>query len=111
MTMRAVLERNTATARDPYGGPVAPTWAPLATVPCRVWHDARPVALVADGDKTARVQPLLCALPLGTDVRETDRVARIQDRLGRLLHDGPLRIVSALRRRTGYLEAQLERAS
>lgn len=32
------------------------------------------------------------AIPKGADVRETDRVSRVEDRLGALIHDGPLRI-------------------
>jgi len=110
MTYRAIVERSVSAGLDAYGHPTPPDWQPLAVVPCHAWHSERP-SMVADGEKVARVEVLWCALPVGADVRPVDRIARIEDRLGSVVFPGVWVIASALRRRFGYVEAQLERAA
>lgn len=106
MTMRAVVERNAASTADAYGGPVPPNWQAHATIACRAW--SRDKKLVADGAKGALLQDLRAAFPIGADLTEADRIARIEDRRAQLLVQGPLSILT-LQRRKGHLEAMLER--
>lgn len=109
MTMRAVIERNGATAVDDYGGPVPPVWGPHRTVACRAWH-SREGELDADGRRTLFLDGLVCAVPLSAaDVTMRDRVARIEDRRAALLFDGPFAIAAPAVRRSTHIELWLER--
>lgn len=110
--MRAVIERAAAPATDGYGGPGPLTWQPHATVPCFAWHPtSRARAFVVDGEKHALLADLMIALAPSAAVGESDRVARIEDRRDAVLYQGPYSIVAPLKRRTGYVEARLERVS
>lgn len=106
MTMRADVERNTASGTDAHGHPVAPVFTALATLPCFVWSTAR--REVADGGKTALVEDLRAMFPLGADVAEGDEIAKVTDRQGTVLLTGRLRI-AALQRKHRHLEAALDR--
>jgi len=105
MTMRAEIERNTATATDSYGGPVPAVYEAHGTVACFVWSTQR--RQVLDGDKTALVEDLRALFPLRADVREGDRIAQVTDRRGRLIRAGKLRI-ETLTHKHRHLEAGLE---
>lgn len=106
MTMRAEIERNTATGSDAYGHPVAPVFEAHATVPCWVYSRSR--REVVDGAKTAHVEDLRALFPVNADVRERDEIARVTDRQGNELLSGRLRI-EALRRKPSHLDAVLDR--
>lgn len=106
MTMRAIVERNAAVARDAYGGPVAPDWQEHATLPCLAHSVSK--ERHEDGQKGALQQSYRCAFQRDADLTEADRVAEIQDRLGAVIFAGPLKIL-VLQRRRRHLEAKLER--
>jgi hypothetical protein len=104
MTMRAVVERNSASGTDTYGHPVAPVFAAHATLPCFVWSSQR--REVVDGDKTATVEDLRAVFPLGADILEADEIASVTDRQGSEILSGRARI-DALQRKHRHLEAAL----
>ena len=106
MTMRAVVERNTAVGVDDYGHPVAPVFAPHATLPCFVWSRMR--REVRDGDKDALIEDVRALFPTSADIRERDEIASVQDRRGVELFSGRLRVETMQRRRRHFLIA-LER--
>ncbi len=106
MIHRAFLENNTASTTDDYGNPVAPTWATLATVACRVYSKMR--REVIDGDKTALVEDIRALFPKGADVDEDYRIANVKDRLGVVLFAGPL-YIDTLVKRPDHQEAMLNR--
>ena len=108
MTHRAAILRDANAGQTDAGGqPLPPDWQPhLADVPCRCW--AEPSEEVsADGDRTVVVEGRRIIFPVGTDVTEADRVARVTDRRGNLIFDGPARI-EGLVRRPDHLSAVLE---
>jgi hypothetical protein len=89
MTMRAVVQRNTTATSNPYGQPDPPTWVEQpAAIPCRVWSRAR--RHVVDVDRDKLVEDVRMIVPLGADLTELDRIARVEDRLGAVLWAGPL---------------------
>ena len=107
LTMRARIERNTATGKDGWGGPVAEVFAPLATVPCFAWSNT--AREIADGDKLARIEDLRVMFALGTDVRADDEISAITDRADQVIIAGRLRIEGPVQRKHTHLEAALKR--
>lgn len=107
MTMRALIEEDTAGGPDPYGHPLASSWSTkLTDVACRVYSKTR--REVIDGDKTALVEDIRAIFPLTTNVIELNRLLNVKDRLGATLFAGPLSI-DTLTRRRDHLEAALRR--
>lgn len=107
MTMRAEVERNTATGTDAYGHPLAPAFTPLATVACYVW--SRQSRELVDGDKTAVIEDLRGLFPSDADIAEGDELARVTDRRGRVLFPGRLRVDAPPQRKPHHREAALRR--
>ncbi len=107
MRYRAEVERDLATGTDGYGNDPAPAWAKVSTVPCRWWVPSMP-RTEETGRENAVVEILYAMVPLGADVCEADRVCRIRDRSGRLVHAGPFDVLADLRRRT-HRELHLRR--
>ena len=108
MTMRAVVERNTASGTDAHGHPVKPAFTTLATLPCFVWSKQR--RDVVDGSKTAMIEDLRALFPLGADVVAGDEIARINDRRGDQLLAGRFQIETT-QRKHDHIEAALERVA
>lgn len=114
MTMRAAIERNTATGTDQWGNPVAPSFASIgAPIPCFVSSSSRRQAVgeMTDGKKTIVVEDLRAIFPLGSDVQNGDEIVSVTDRQGTTLINGRLRIDGTPERRHRHLEASLERIS
>ncbi len=108
MTMRMVIERNTETGKDDYNNPLPPVWSAWETVPCYAWSQSRKE--LVDGDKTVVIEDLRALIPVSTDLTESDRVARIEDRLERTLFSGPLDI-EAVQRMPHHQELMLEKTT
>ncbi len=106
MTMRAVIERDTATGTDDFGQPVKPNFTTLATVPCWAWSKQRRERV--DGDKSALIEDLRAMFPLGADVLAGDEIVDITDRLGAVLIAGRIQI-ETMQRKHDHREAGLER--
>lgn len=108
--MRAEVERNTATGKDPHGNPVAPVFAALhAALPCFVWSKQSRQAY--PGDRTAMVEDLRAGFPLGSDLAEGDQVASVKDRKGVELIEGRLRIDAPPQRKHRHIEVALKRVN
>ncbi len=105
MSMRMVIERSAKTGEDEDGHPII-AWSPWATVPCYAWSQSRKE--LVDGNKTVVIEDLRALVPLATDLTESDRVARIEDRLERTLFAGSLRI-EAVQRMPRHQELMLEK--
>lgn len=106
MTMRAFAQRDGTSTTDAYGHPDGPSWATLATYPCRVWSKSRKETV--DGRKYALIEDIRCSMPLGTDITEKDRLSSVKDRLGTVIWAGPLRIDTIQHKHT-HLEMALLR--
>ena len=107
LRMRAQVQRNVATAADPYGGPVAPAWQWHANIPCRAWS-ITPSKQITDDDKSGTKATIRCVLRESADIRPSDRIAAITNRNARVLFAGPLVVASPVRRREGHIEVDLE---
>lgn len=108
LTMRAAIERNTASASDGWGGPVAAVFASTgAPVACFVWSVS--AEGVKDGGKVAEVEQFRALFALGADVRANDEIAAVTDRRGAAVLPGRLRVMGPVQRKHTHLEAGLER--
>lgn len=109
MTMRAAVERNTETGKDPHGNPLPPVFAAHATLPCFIWsnrsHQAYP------GDRTAMVEDLRGGFPLDADLAEGDEIASVTNRKGTEIIPGRLRIDAPPQRKHRHIEAALKRVN
>lgn len=114
MTLRAEVQRQAPGGMDLYGHALAAeAWVTVApALPCRVWAPrAKPIgAPPGDADKRAHVVDMLCAVPLANDVRVSDRIAHVRDRLGRTRVAGPLLIIAIVPREQ-HTELHLRRVS
>ena len=109
MTMRAVVERNTASGTDAHGHPVKPAFtAHLSSQPCWVWSKQR--REIVDGSKIAIVEDLRALFPLGADVVAGDEIASIDNRRGAELLAGRFQI-ETVQRKHNHIEAALERVT
>lgn len=107
LTMRAVVQRNTATGKDAWGQPVAPVWETVATLRCFAWSNAS--RELVDGDKTAMIEDMRIMVGLGADLREDDELVAITDRLGAVLIPGRLKVEGPVQRKHTHQEAALKR--
>lgn len=87
--MRTTVERNTAD-RNPWGGPGTPGWTShLADVSCYAWEK---MAKEIVGNTTVVVKEVIVYFPSGSEIRSSDRLAAITDRLGAVRFPGPIEI-------------------
>ena len=108
MTMRALVERDTATGTDEFNQAAKPSFTVLATVPCWAWSRQR--RAVVDGDKSALIEDMRAMFPLGADVAAGDEISAIQNRRGAVLFPGRLRI-QTMQHKHDHQEAALEVAA
>jgi hypothetical protein len=105
MIHRVVIERDTnwGIETDPGWGDDDPAWAdhiggaagdPLA---CRWWAEVGRGEVVA-ADRAATLRASRMMVPADADIRTSDRVARIENRLGVVLVAGPLDIEQVIPR-------------
>lgn len=109
LTMRAVVQRNTATGKDAWGQRVAATWTTAGTVRCFAW--SKQSREIVDGDKTAMIEDMRIMVALGADLREDDEITAITDRNGNVLIPGRLRVEGPVQRKHTHQEAALKRVS
>jgi hypothetical protein len=109
LTMRAVVERNSATAKDAWGQPVAPSWSVLGTIRCFAWSNQSRELI--DGDKTAMVEDMRMLVGLGADLIEDDEITAITDAKGNVLIPGRLRVEGPVQRKHTHKEAALKRVA
>lgn len=109
LTMRATVQRNTATGTDAHGNPVVPVFAEIATSPlaCFVWSNTSR-ELVGD-DRTAMIEDMRAMFKLGADIAEGDEIASVANRSGVAIIPGRLRVEGPVQRKHTHLEAALKR--
>ena len=103
MTMRAIVERNTASGTDAFNNPVAPVFEAVSSepIPCRAWIRARNT-LTLNTEQVVMVEERHAIVPLSADVEIGDRLQNITDRLGNELFPGPLLVEGKLPRSNHY---------
>lgn len=107
LTMRAIVQRNTASGTDAWGQPVAPIWSTVATLSCFTWSNAS--RELVDGDKTAMIEDMRIMVALGADLQEDDEISAITDRKGNVLIPGRLKVEGPVQRKHTHQEAALKR--
>lgn len=111
MTVRSRMRHRTTIERDSSSGGQydVPTMSAVASdQPCFLWTRSGREAV--GPDRIAVVESMRVLLPLGTDVKPTDRLGDIEDRLGDTILSGPLNILSVLPHHD-HVELELSRAS
>lgn len=89
MTYRTAIERDTLTTDG--GGGFTEQWdTSSADVRCRAWYQAGQY-LVLEG-RPQMIDVRIVLVPLGTDVKEGDRLPAVTDRKGKVIFDGPLMV-------------------
>ena len=108
LTMLALIERDGATAKDAWGGPVEPVYASTgAPVPCFVWSISASQSI--DGSKTVEFESFRALFAPGADVKPGDVVASITDRRGVEIITGRLIVEPPVQRKHTHLEAGMRR--
>jgi hypothetical protein len=108
LTMRAEVERNTASGTDAWGNPVAPDFTALhAALPCFAWSNSS--RELVDGAKTAMIEDLRAMFALDADIAEGDEIVAISDRAGNVIIAGRLKVEGPVQRKHTHLEAALRR--
>ncbi len=109
LTMRAIVQRNTAAGNDAWGQPVAPAWSTVATLPCFAWSNQS--RELVDGDKSAMLEDMRIMVSLGADLREDDELTAITDRRGTVIIPGRLKVDGPVQRKHTHQEAALKRVA
>jgi len=108
LTMRARIERDTATGTDSWGNAPVPNFTVLHNeLPCFFW--SKNSRELVDGTKTAMIEDARIMFALRADVREGDVITTITDRGGALIVDGRLKIEGPVQFKHSHLEAALQR--
>ena len=102
MEMRCAVERNEE-AKDPYGQNI-PGWTVVdSSVPCYAWNKSGS-AVIRDEGIVSKDQ-LALAMPIGTDIRQHDRINKVKDRQGNELFD--ILIIDAILKRRDRVEVRM----
>lgn len=108
LTMRARVERNTASGTDSWGNPVAPAFTVLHNaLPCFVYSPS--ARELQDGTKTARIEDLRIMIGLGVDLEAADEITAVCDRAGTVIIPGRLRVEGPVQFKHNHREAALQR--
>lgn len=93
MTHRTTILRDQQDDVTSWNQTDEPDWQSAAiNVPCRAFYQNGSETI--DGTKTANVDQIGILFPSGTDVKPSDRIGDVTDRLGAVLFRGPHRIES-----------------
>lgn len=108
LTMRALVERNQATATDDWGGEVAPDFQSTGDpLPCFIWSNRE--AAIVDGQKTAMIGDMRAMFAIGADIAEGDEIASVTTRSGIEIIPGRLSVEGEVQFKHTHLEADLRR--
>lgn len=107
MTMRAIVQYNTASATDDFGQPVEATWATTSdsAAPCWAWH--KMIREVEGPDKLINIQTVRMMARSENGITLDHRILRIEDRLGKILFLGPFKVDGDPERRRDHYEYTL----
>ena len=105
---RAVLERNTATGTDAWGGPAAAVFTEIdGELPCFVYSSSS--RELVDGVKTAMIEDLRVMVGLASDLQAGDELSSITDRAGNVIVPGRLKVEGPVQFKHNHREAALQR--
>lgn len=108
LTMRARVERDTATGEDSWGGPAAPNFTVLHNaLPCFVYSKSS--RELVDGSKTAMIEDLRIMIARGADLAEGDVITAVSDRTGAEIIAGRLKVEGPVQFKHNHREAALQR--
>lgn len=108
LTMRARVERNTATGTDSWGGPAAPVFTVVFNaMPCFVY--SKSARELADGTKSAQIEDLRLMIARSADLREGDEITAVTDRAGNTIIAGRLKVEGPVQFKHNHREAALQR--
>lgn len=108
LTMRAEVQRNTASGSDAWNNPVEPVFTALhAALPCFAWSDQS--RELTDGGKTAMIEDMRAMFALDADIAEDDEIVAISDRQDNVIIPGRLKVEGRVQRKHTHLEAALQR--
>lgn len=106
LTMRAHVERDQAVAKDGWGQPDAPDYAPVGVLRCFAWSPS--ARELADGDKSGQIEDVRAMFALGADIAENDELSAITKADGvTVLFAGRLRVEGPVQHKHNHLEAAL----
>lgn len=100
MTMRVSIMQAVEAGNDDYGHPKrlkGSGQVAQSQVPCRAWVTTEQVDAL-DGTEQAAIEVLKIMVPIETVVSTANFVAGVFDRAGRVVYEGPLRILGVSRR-------------
>lgn len=108
LTMRARVERNTASGTDSWGGPVEPVFTVLHNaLPCFVYSKSS--RELVDGAKTAMIEDLRVMIAADADLAEGDEITAVSDRNGAVIIPGRLKVEGPVQFKHNHREAALQR--
>lgn len=108
LTMRARVERNTASGTDSWGGPVEPVFTVLHNaLPCFVYSKSS--RELVDGAKTAMIEDLRVMIAADADLAEGDEITAVSDRNGTVIIPGRLKVEGPVQFKHNHREAALQR--
>ena len=108
LTMRARVERDTATGTDSWGGKAASNFTVLHNaLPCFVYSQSG--RELVDGTKTARIEDLRIMIALGADLAAGDEITAVSDRAGTVIIPGRLKVEGPVQFKHNHREAALQR--
>lgn len=108
LTMRARVERNTASGTDSWGGPVEPVFTVLHNaLPCFVYSKSS--RELVDGAKTAMIEDLRAMIAADADLAEGDEITAVSDRNGTVIIPGRLKVEGPVQFKHNHREAALQR--
>ncbi|MED5546198.1 MAG: hypothetical protein VYD90_13190 [Pseudomonadota bacterium] len=108
LTMRAVVERKTATGKDAWGAPIGGVFTPVGEpVACFIW--SKQSRELVDGAKTALIEDVRGLFALGADLQAGDEIASVTDRKGTVLIAGRLKVEGPPQFKHNHIEAALQR--
>lgn len=108
LTMRAQVQRDSASGTDGWGNPVAADFVDHGDpVACFIWSTA--ASKTQDGEKTAQIETFRGLFALGADLAAEDRLASVTDRQGTAIIAGPLLVMGPIERKHTHVEANMRR--
>jgi hypothetical protein len=108
LTMRARVERNTASGTDSWNAPVAPVFTVLhIALPCFVYSKSS--RELVDGAKTANIEDLRIMIARAADLAEGDVITSVTDRAGTEIIAGRMKVEGPVQFKHTHREAALQR--
>ena len=90
MRLRCEVRRATVPDSSYPSGETGETALIESSLPCWIWTDSS--RRVSGDDTVSVLVDLKMAVPIGSDVRASDTILNVRDRLGTVIYPGPIRV-------------------